>query len=175
MLTMKIKCRYSIIFLSFFSLYSIIFSSRKIVVPHDFPTIHSALGEADEGDTVYVVNGTYSENIALPDNVVLVGQEMTKTIINGGRRGPCVIGADGATITGFTIINGTTGILCKNTRPIIKGNFIVDNKGAGIHALISLPEIKNNIIYRNEWTGIFLEAARGTRTSIDHNVILENG
>ena len=151
------------------------YAGRKIVVPQDFPSIHAALGEADEGDTVFVSKGTYRENIAMQDNVVLMGQDMLQTKIDGGRIGPCVIGADGATITNFTIINGTTGILCKNTRPIITRNFIVDNKGAGIHALISLPDINNNIIYRNEWTGIFLESSRGTRTSIDHNVILENG
>jgi len=152
-----------------------VLAGRKIVVPHDFPSIHAALGEADEGDTVYVVKGVYKENVALTDNVVLMGQDMLKTIIDGRRIGPCVIGADGAVVTNFTIYNGTTGVLCKNTRPIIERNFIVDNKGAGIHALISLPDINNNIIYRNEWTGIFLESVRGTRTSIDHNVILENG
>jgi OmpA-OmpF porin, OOP family len=157
------------------SMGSPLWAGRKIVVPNDFPTIHGALGEADEGDTVFVRNGTYHENIALVDNVYLTGEDMRKTAINGGRIAPCVIGADGATITNFTIINGTTGILCKNTRPIIKRNLIIDNKGAGIHALISLPDINNNIIYRNEWTGIFLEGARGTRTSVDHNVIVENG
>jgi outer membrane protein OmpA-like peptidoglycan-associated protein len=151
------------------------FAGRKIVVPHDFPSIHAALGEADEGDTVFVSNGVYRENIAMADNVVLMGQEMLKTIIDGSRKGPCVIGADGATITNFTIRNGTTGILCKNTRPTIVRNLIIDNKGAGIHALVTLPDINNNIIYRNEWTGIFLESSRATRTSIDHNVILENG
>ncbi|MBD3242245.1 MAG: flagellar motor protein MotB, partial [Chitinivibrionales bacterium] len=151
------------------------FAARKIVVPDDFPSIHIALGEADEGDTVFVRNGRYEESITLIDNVVLMGEDMLKTEIYGRRKAPCVVGADGATITNFTIRNGTTGILCKNTRPIIKRNFIVDNKGAGIHALISLPQIDNNIIYRNEWTGIFLESVRGTRTSIDHNVILENG
>jgi OmpA-OmpF porin, OOP family len=151
------------------------FAGRKIVVPHDFPSIHAALGEADEGDTVFVSNGVYRENIAMSDNVVLMGQEMLKTIIDGSRKGPCVLGADGATITNFTIRNGTTGILCKNTRPTIVRNLIIDNKGAGIHALVTLPDINNNIIYRNEWTGIFLESSRATRTSIDHNVILENG
>jgi OmpA-OmpF porin, OOP family len=151
------------------------FAARRIVVPDDFPSIHESLGEADEGDTVYVRNGVYEESITLVDNVVLMGEDMLKTVILGRRKGPCVVGADGATITGFTIRNGTTGILCKNTRPIIKRNLIVDNKGAGIHALISLPQIENNVIYRNEWTGIFLESVRGTRTSIDHNVVLENG
>lgn len=151
------------------------YGAKKIVVPHDFPTIHSALGEADEGDTVYISKGVYYENIALTDNVVLQGQDMVGTIIDGRRLGPCVLGADGATITNFTIRNGTTGILCKNTRPIIEYNLIVDNKETGVHALIALPDINNNIIYRNGWTGIFLESSRGTRTSIEHNVILENG
>ena len=151
------------------------FGGKKILVPHDFPTIHLALGEADEGDTVYVSRGTYYENIALVDNVVLQGQDMLHTIIDGSRKGPCVIGADGAMITNFTIRNGLTGILCKNTRPVIERNLVIDNKGTGIHALISLPDINNNIVYRNEWTGIFLESAHGTRTSIDHNVIVENG
>ena len=152
-----------------------LFAGKKIIVPHDFPSIHTALGESDEGDTVYVSKGVYYENIALVDDVVLMGQDMLETVIDGGRGAPCVVGADGAVIMNFTITNGQTGILCKNTRPVIKRNLIVDNKGAGIHALISLPDINNNIIYRNEWTGIFLESSRGTRTSIDHNVILENG
>jgi OmpA-OmpF porin, OOP family len=151
------------------------FAGRKIAVPQDFPTLHEALGEADQGDTVFASKGVYRENIALQDNVVLMGQDMVSTIIDGGRKGPCIIGADGAVITGFTIMNGTTGILCKNTRPVISGNLIVDNKGAGIHALITLPDINNNVIYRNEWTGIFLESSRASRTSINHNVILENG
>jgi len=150
-------------------------AARKIVVPNDFPTIHAALGMADEGDTVYVRNGIYRERVTMVDNVVLMGEDMLRTVILGNRTGPCVIAADEALLTNFTIRNGTTGILCKNTRPTIKRNMIVDNKGAGIHALISLPDISNNIIYRNEWTGIFLESVRGTRTSIDHNVILENG
>ncbi len=157
------------------SLTDLSFAGKKIIVPMDFPTIHAALGEANEGDTVYIRKGIYYENIAMPDNVFLQGQDMTGTIIDGRRLGPCVIAADGAVISNLTIKNGTTGVLCKNTRPIIERNFIVDNKGAGIHALISLPNINNNIIYRNEWTGIFLETARGTQTSIDHNVILENG
>jgi outer membrane protein OmpA-like peptidoglycan-associated protein len=85
------------------------------------------------------------------------------------------MGADGAVIANFTIRNGTTGILCKNTRPIIRDNIIMDNKGTGVHALVTLPDILNNVIYRNLWTGIFLESVRGTRTSISNNVIMENG
>jgi len=122
-----------------------------------------------------VRNGVYYENVAMVDDVVLMGQDKKSTIIDGRRRGPAVTGADGAVLTGFTIRNGRTGILCKNTRPVITNNVVIDNKGTGIHALVSLPDITNNVVYRNEWTGIFLESVRGTRTSIAHNVIMENG
>ncbi|MDR2728406.1 MAG: OmpA family protein [Chitinispirillales bacterium] len=150
-------------------------AQKKITVPKDFSTIQKALGEAEEGDTVFVRKGVYRENITLTDDVALIGEDMLTTIIDGRRKGPVVVGADGALITGFTIQNGTTGILCKNTRPTIDRNLVIDNKGTGIHALVTLPDITNNIIYRNEWTGIFLEAVRGTRTSISNNVIQENG
>ncbi len=150
-------------------------AQKRISVPKDFPTIQAALGEATEGDTVYVRNGVYYENVAMVDDVVLMGQDKKSTIIDGRRRGPAVTGADGAVLTGFTIRNGRTGVLCKNTRPVITNNVIIDNKGTGIHALVSLPDITNNVVYRNEWTGIFLESVRGTRTSIAHNVIMENG
>jgi parallel beta-helix repeat protein len=152
-----------------------VWAQRKITVPNNFPTIQAALGEAVEGDTVYVRNGVYYENINLADDVVLLGQDKKSTIIDGRRKGPVVTGADGAVISGFTIRNGTTGILCKNTRPIITDNLVIDNKGTGIHALVTLPDIVNNVVYRNDWTGIFLESVRGTRTSISHNVIMENG
>jgi outer membrane protein OmpA-like peptidoglycan-associated protein len=150
-------------------------AQKRISVPKDFPTIQAALGEAVEGDTVYVRNGVYYENVVMVDDVVLVGQDKKSTIIDGRRRGPAVTGADGAVLTGFTIRNGRTGVLCKNTRPIITNNIVIDNKGTGIHALVTLPDVTNNVIYRNEWTGIFLESVRGTRTSIAHNVIMENG
>ncbi len=150
-------------------------AGRKISVPHDFPSIHAALGECDAGDTIFVARGTYHENIALADNIVLQGEDMLQTVIDGSLKGPCVIGADGAVIRNFTIQNGTVGILCPNTRPTIDRNLIVGNKGAGIHAVLALPDITNNIIYRNKWTGIFLESVRSTRSSVDHNVIAENG
>ena len=150
-------------------------AGRKISVPHDFPSIHAALGECDAGDTIFVANGIYRENIALADNIVLQGENMLQTVIDGGRNGPCVIGADGAVIRNFTIQNGTVGIICRNTRLTIERNLIVGNNGAGIHAILALPDITNNIIYRNKWTGIFLESVRSTHSSVDHNVIAENG
>lgn len=36
---------------------------NTIVVPDDYPTIQNAIDSADEGDTLYVKNGTYCENV----------------------------------------------------------------------------------------------------------------
>jgi len=175
MCTKRNKQRVRAVFLLLFAAAACVWAQKKITVPNDYPTIQRALGEADEGDTVYVRKGVYKENITLVDDVILIGEDKKSTIIDGRRKGPAVIGADGAVIAQFTVRNGTTGILCKNTRPIIRDNIIMDNKGTGIHALVTLPDIVNNVVYRNLWTGIFLESVRGTRTAISNNVIMENG
>ena len=36
---------------------------KTIVVPDDYPTIGWAIGNASEGDTIFVKKGTYYENI----------------------------------------------------------------------------------------------------------------
>ena len=145
--------------------------ARRIIVPDSFPTIQYALGESDAGDTIFVKNGTYKENIALVDNVTLLGENIEKTIIKGRRRWPVVVGADGAVLKNFTITHGYVGILCKNSRPIITGNIIKGNRHAGIHAIFSLPAIINNEIHNNGKFGIFLYFVQGYNTSISTNTI----
>ncbi len=147
---------------------------KKIIVPKDAPSVQKAIDEADDGDTVYVLNGTYHEHIVMKDNVSLVGQDVDKTVLRGNGGKPVVEGANRLVIKNFTIEHGSTGIICKNTNPVIEHN-IVRNNRTGIHCLISLPEIKNNIVQSNEWTGIYCELiTNGQRTSIDHNFIAEN-
>jgi hypothetical protein len=147
---------------------------RKIVVPRDARSVQKAIDEAEEGDTVYVLNGIYKEHIIMKDNVALIGQDAEKTVLHGGGGKPVVEGANGSVIENFTVEHGSTGIICKNTNPVIEHN-IVRNNRTGIHCLISLPEIKNNIIQSNQWTGIYCELiTNGQRTSIDHNFIGEN-
>lgn len=146
-----------------------------IEVPTHQKEIFKALRLAQVGDTVFVRSGTYHENLVLPDGVVLRGEDMLKTVINGSRRGPVIIAGNNSIIENLTIQNGLVGVLCKNAAAVIQRNLILDNKGTGIHALIALPQIKNNIIMRNKWTGIFCEAAKSLNTAIENNVILENG
>jgi parallel beta-helix repeat protein len=144
---------------------------KRIIVPDNFSSILAALEESDAGDTIYVKNGIYKENIALVDNVALIGEDKEKTIIKGNRKQPVVVGADSTIIQNFTITNGSVGIFCKSTTPFIVGNLIKKNRNAGIHAIFNLPEIIGNEIQNNGQFGIFLHLVHGCKTSILSNTI----
>jgi outer membrane protein OmpA-like peptidoglycan-associated protein len=148
---------------------------KNIRVPGDYKTISDALGNADAGDTVFVKRGVYNENITLVMDVVLKGEDPLTTIIDGGRRGPTVMGTTGSEISHFTIRNGTEGILCENAMLYIHNNIVVDNHATGIAAFISLPEVANNVVYGNRWSGILAWGAKSLDSKIEQNVVLRNG
>jgi len=149
---------------------------KKIHVPRDYKTITDALGNADAGDTVFVRRGVYNENVTLIMDVVLRGEDPLTTIIDGGRRGPAVMGVTESEISHFTIRNGLEGVLCENTGGLyIHNNIVLDNHATGIAAFISLPEIANNVVYGNRWSGILAWGAKSLDSKIEHNVVLRNG
>ncbi len=150
-------------------------AGKKIVVPKDVNTIQKALDNAEEGDTVFVLNGKYRGSITLRERVVLMGQDREKTILSGSRWSTIVRGVNFATICQVTIEGGDKGIICENTNTIID-HCIIRNNNTGIQCLVSLPTISNNLIVRNKWSGIFCElVAVGGSATIENNVIAENG
>lgn len=149
--------------------------AKTVVVPTQYPSIREAFRNVDFGDTIFVKAGVYNENVKLNQGVVLAGENPTTTIIDGGRRGPTVLGEAQGEIYGFTIRNGIDGILCENTTPKIHDNIIMDNHGAGIGAYISQPHIKNNVIFGNRWSGILLYGVNAQNVWIENNVIVRNG
>jgi nitrous oxidase accessory protein NosD len=152
-----------------------LYAGTRIIVPDAAPTIRAGLDRADAGDTVFVRQGVYHEQVALKDGVILLGESPVTTIITGKSSKPVVIGANGSVIKNFTIENGDKGILCEGVTMTIEHNLIRDNRGIGIHCLLVLPHIFNNVIYRNQGTGIYCEGARTLRASIENNVLGENG
>ena len=149
--------------------------AKNINVPGDFDKIADALGNADAGDTIKVARGTYNENITLIMGVVLKGEDPLATIIDGGRRGPTVMGTSGAEMSHFTVRNGLEGILCENAAPYIHHCFVLDNHATGIGAFISLPHLRNNVVYGNRWSGILAWGAKSLDAYIEQNVVLRNG
>lgn len=57
--------------------------SDIIVVPDDYRTITSAIGNATQGDTIYVKKGTYEERVLeINKSILVLGEDKDKTIIN---------------------------------------------------------------------------------------------
>jgi len=82
--------------------------------PADFHTIQEAINAASLGDTIYVHNGTYYEQVVVNKSVSLVGDKIAKpTIITTGTPPPIIngskssvhISANNVTVTSFEIQN----------------------------------------------------------------------
>ena len=70
--------------MSVFEIQPIDAAPRTIIVPTHYPTISEAISFANDGDTVYVLNGTYKEDyIRVDKSIKLVGENKYSTIIEG--------------------------------------------------------------------------------------------
>jgi parallel beta-helix repeat protein len=105
----------------------------RLAVPDDCATIQVAIDNANEGDTVFVRNGTYYEHVVVNKTISLVGESNEGTVLNSTDTDPMIpimtVEADNVKISGFTFegwsfnnirINATTGV-------VIVGNKIVFN------------------------------------------------
>ena len=143
--------------------------------PADFNNIQAAIDDANDGDTVLVVDGTYTGDGN--ENIDFKGKAITLRSKNGP--GNCIIdcnagpshysrgfyfhsGEDAdSVLDGFTITNGYQspggGIYCEPASPTIANCWIIGNKavigrpyfGGGIYCGISAPTISNCIINGN--------------------------
>ncbi len=130
---------------------------------HAKATISAALATSQYGDQVWVMSGTYRENIALKQGVGLYGgfdgvenflqdraraQDPTSVIDGGANPGisvarilPCSL--DNTILDGFVLENGSSdyggGLLCNYTDARIDGNLIASNaasrSGGGVYAV----------------------------------------
>ncbi|HEX9261197.1 MAG TPA: NosD domain-containing protein, partial [Candidatus Bathyarchaeia archaeon] len=122
-------------------------ASRTVIVPDDYATITSAIGNASDGDIILVRAGTYNE-IQLKTNktVSLIGEGASKTkislnppIINwsilyqtfSGYANPIEIYADNVVISGFTIESTGGNIFIKGNHERLTGNIIDVNVALG--------------------------------------------
>ena len=126
----------------------------------NYTNIQDAIDNAETGDTVYVYNGTYTENLLINITITLIGEDKQTTIIDGGGLHDCIyIGfhADTTTITGFTI---------QHSGNYSAGGAIFDT-GLEIHSDYNI--ITDNIITYHPLYGMVLWASKCN--NISYNTI----
>ena len=136
-----------------------------------FATIQHGINAASDGDTVFVLAGTYIENINYNGkNIVVQGEDREITIIDGNQNGSVVQLVNGenntSQLNNFTITGGSTlntssagGIHCYNSSPILSNLIIYNNEGLNAGGVMvnggAAPLLKNSLLYQNtsNWGG----------------------
>ena len=152
--------------------------------PDNYTTIQEAIDDADPGDTVFVFNGTYEENLAIGKPISLVGEGRDVTTIIGPGFGDSVtVTADSVNITHLTIkgensaLDGESVIALENVSDcLIAHNDLWNYISGGSSRVINLENSHDNMIEGNlisaSHYGIRLSASN--RNSIVENVIYGN-
>ncbi|MBN1280630.1 MAG: right-handed parallel beta-helix repeat-containing protein [Candidatus Thermoplasmatota archaeon] len=146
--------------------------------PGNYSRIQDAINNSSTGDTVFVYDGVYYENVVINITINLIGGNRNTTIIDGKKNSHVIVlGADNIKISEFTIRNCSTfpheytpELLIFSSNNIISHNVILTDEEA-LNYGITIAGNHNNIIgniFINNWIGVkFDEGA-------SYNYIAEN-
>jgi len=159
-------------------------SGRTITVDDDggadYETIQDAVDAAEDGDTISVASGYYSEDVVVEKELTIQGAGWETTTINGpGSRGAAYLWVDNITLTGFTITTEKDdGIHFFGNNIVISDCNITGCKD-GVYPRNGEQEnqianiVRDCIFFRNEGNGIYNFHANANR--YENNTFSENG
>ena len=146
----------------------------------NYSSIQEAINNATNGDTIFVYNNTYNENVDTKlKKITLLGEDRDTTIITGSAANPVLkIGTSDTTLSGFTLIGTPTGIIIQvaslSENIFITNNLIKDgSNGIVLSATTSKVTITGNTIKNNAFIGIQLQSS--SYDIIQGNTIENNG
>jgi parallel beta-helix repeat protein len=144
-------------------------SSNVIYVPTDFPTIQEAINNATPGDTIFVHNGTYQQDIFINKSVSLIGEDRDRTIINNLLAQNVVeITANDVSVCNFTVKNsvtpipqtGITGIYIRSAGHIVIRNTLIADSSDGLVIYTSFGnQVSGNTMIDNTNSGASLSVS----------------
>ena len=131
---------------------------------NNYSKIQDAINDANNGDTIFVYNGTYYENLVINKSINLIGEERNATIIDGNNSGDVVyINADNVSISNFTIRNSGDSSPDSGIKVYYNGisnceisysNIFNSYYGILFYYLGNRNVVHDCEIYSNNWTGI---------------------
>jgi len=141
-----------------------------ITVPDDYPTIQEAVDNANVGDTVYVRNGTYTENVLINKTLSLIGENRSSVIIGD----IFVEGASNVWIEGFTVRLGDgIRLLGLTENATVTDNLLIGNIVGIMIVDASRNTISSNNMTRNTCEGIIIH--HSSSNTVHDNDITDNG
>ena len=147
--------------------------------PNNYSKIQNAIDNTSSGDTIFVFNGTYYENIVIFTTINLEGESKSATIIDGGSVGNVItVFAQYVNISNFTITNKEDVKISKGIRLEADSNYCkIDNNiikvsNIGIFIRSDFNTISNNQIIYNQYVGIHMSYC--SSNTIQGNIISKN-
>jgi len=119
-------------------------------IDHPYQFIQDGIDHAVDGDTVYVYQGSYRENVVVSKSIDLFGEDRELTSLSAYGFGTVIkIVADNVNLRGFTITHcgsnsNNAGVMIHTSNNIITNNNIQYNENFGLYVIAG-----NNLIYHN--------------------------
>lgn len=118
----------------------------------DYTAIQDAINASSDGDTIYVWDGTYTENVVVNQSVTLIGNGTANTTIYAVGGPVCVyVASDWVNVTGFNISTDWVGVWGQANHTSVYGNLFYPISGTKTRTAVNLlnypyAHISNNTI-----------------------------
>jgi parallel beta-helix repeat protein len=135
----------------------------------NFQTVQEAINAAQQGDSIIVKSGVYSEHVTVNKSVSIAGEDRGTTVIDGdGTDTVVLVTANNVILEGFTIRNGRNGIIVSAARNCtIRNNLVEDNKNRGI----LINNSRNCTLNRNHV--VRTQSMYGMNVNSSRNILVE--